>query len=189
MSNVDEKKDIEIFRELIEAEESKALAKFRASQFRERLEDRISSAPASSPRPSLFQVIPRLFWVSLIILLIVGLMEIILVRLRAPAPGGRAAVEAVLRQLPGMRALENQARAASGLSSLPLSSLERGITSILSNPKASAGAATVPARNQGFSAINPKKVPMDLWELYNMLILDKSVEHVLTAFSQKTKEG
>jgi len=189
MTDVDEKKDVETFRELVEAEESKALAEFRASHFRERLEDRISSAAASSPRPSLFQVIPRPVWVSSAMLIILGVAAIILLHLRAPAPDDRAAVEALLRQLPGLYAVENQVRVVPDLSSLPLSPLEKGIASILSNPSASSGATPLPGQNQGFSTINPKKVPMDLQKLYNILIMDKSVERVLTAVSQKTKEG
>jgi len=189
MSDADEKKDVEAFRELVEAEESKALAEFRAGHFRERLEDRISSAAGSSPRPSLFQVIPRPVWVSLAILIVLGATAIILWRSRAPAREDRAAVEALLRQLPGLHAVENQVRVVSDLRPLPMSPLEKGIASIFSNPNASSGVTPLPGQNQGFSAINLKKVPMDLQKLYNILIMDRSVEHVLTAVSQKTKEG
>lgn len=122
-------------------------------------------------------------------LIILGVAAIILLRLRAPAPDDRAAVEALLRQLPGLRAVENQVRVVSDLSSLPMSPLEKGIAGIFSNPNASSGATPLPGHNQGFSAINPKKVPMDLQKLYNILIMNKSVERVLTAVSQKTKEG
>jgi len=189
MTDVDEKKVVENFRELVEAEESRALAKFRASHFRERLEDRISSAAASSPRPSLFQVIPRPVWVSSAMLIILGVAAIILLHLRAPAPDDRAAVEALLRQLPGLHAVENQVRMDSDLSLLPLSPLEKGIANIFSKPNASFWATPLPGQNQGFSAINPKKLPMDLQKLYNILIMEKSVERVLTAVCQKTKEG
>ena len=189
MSDVDEKKDVEAFRELVEAEENKALAEFRTSHFRERLEDRISSPAALPPRPSLFQVIPRPVWVSLAILIILGVAAIILLQLRAPAPDDRAAVEALLRQLPGLHAVENQVRVVSDLRSLPMSPLEKGIARIFSNPNASSGEIPLPGQNQDFSAINPKKVPMDLQKLYYILVMDKSVERVLTAVSQKTKEG
>jgi hypothetical protein len=189
MGKPERKTEDDAIRELIEAEEKPALDRFRASHFEERLEQRIKSASGPARRPSLSRAIPRPVWVLLAALILLGGALLTFRFRRTPASDGRAAVEAALRQLPGMQAIEKEPRPVSDLSSPPTSLLEKGIIAALSSPNVQSGAAPIPRRNRGFVAINPRREPLDLEELYNILVVNKSVERVLTLISQKSKEG
>jgi len=51
------------------------------------------------------------------------------------------------------------------------------------------GAPDAPRRAEGFPPIKSLTKPMDLEELYGILVIDRSVERVLTAISPIAKEG
>jgi hypothetical protein len=188
MSRRDKKNEEETIKDLIEAEAEAALAQFRASKFKELLEKRIQLASTAPSRSSFFRLIPRPVWVSMAVLFLFG--ALLTYRfLRAPEPKASLTVENFLRQLPGMQAIEKEPRQVYHLISRPTSYLENGFAVVISNPHAQSGGAIIPRPDHGFLAINLKTEPMHLEELYGILIINKSVERVLTVISHKTKEG
>ncbi len=188
MTRADKKNEEETIKELIEAETESGLTQFRASEFRTRLQKRIPSASTTPFRSSFFRLIPRPVWVSMAVLFLFG--ALLTYRfLRAPEPKASLTVENFLRQLPGMQAIEKEPRQLYDLVSRPTSYFENGFAVVISNPHAQSSGEIIPRPDHGFLAINLKTEPMHLEELYGILILNKSVERVLTAISHKTKEG
>lgn len=188
MSKDDGKKDDVTIGELVRAEEEAALARLRASGFRERLDERIRSSAAPASRSSLFRGVPRAVWVSAAALATVGGALFMLRLLRTPAPDGRATVEDFLLRLPGIQGIENRLPAPSDVA-MPMSSFDRAISDVLSSPAAGPGRVRAVREGRGFSSIDPLAKPLGLQELYEILVANKSVERVLNAISQKTKEG
>jgi hypothetical protein len=173
---------------LIEAEEKAALARFRSSHFEERLKKRIESADTPS-RPFSFPGIPRPVWISIAVLILLGGALLLHRLFRVPAPDANLTIENFLRQLPGIQAIENRTASPPGATPVTVTSLNEVLAVFMANPRTPMNSSPNPRRHQGFSSINPKAEPMDLRDIYDILIINKSVERVLTAVSQKTKEG
>jgi hypothetical protein len=188
MNDTDKKADEVIIRELVKAEEEAALARFRANRFQERLNEKLGTADAQPTLPSFFHAIPRPVWISATALLLVAGTLLSLRPFKAPASNGTMTVASFLRQLPGMQVIEKTPQ-ISEFSFPPGSALGEEINAALSGPNAQPGAVPTLGRNSAFITIDPKIKPMGLEELYNILIVNKSVEHVLLDASQKTKEG
>jgi hypothetical protein len=184
------KRDENAIRELIEVQEKEALARFRAGHFRERLEKRIQQTGAQTSRPSLLQAFPSPVWVSLALLALLGgalLTQRFL--LRAPVPVARLSIEHFLRQLPGMQAIEKQPRELSGPKALPPSFLEKLIADALTSPAHSAKVTPKPSPYRHVSPNSKPAGPQSLRQIYDILLIDKAVERVLTELYEKTKEG
>ena len=188
MANVDEKNDEDTIKGLVEAEEKAALARFRSSHFEEPLKKRIQSAVTPS-RPSPSPAVPRPVWVSIAVLILLGGVLLLHRLFRAPAPDASLTIENFLRQLPGMQAIENRRATPPGASSVTVTSLDEVLAAFMANPQIPMSSSPNLRRHQGFSSINPKAERMDLRDIYDILIMNKSVQRVLTAVSRKTKEG
>jgi hypothetical protein len=189
MNDADNKADEVIIRELVKAEEEAAMASFRTGHFRERLEETLRAADGPPSRQPLLRSVPRPVWVSAAALMLATGALLSLWLFRPPASDGSLTVASFLRQLPLMQAIEKAPSQIAEFSSLPGSILEKKIIAALSGPDAQPGVAPTGGRNGAFMTINPETRPMGLEELYNILIVNKSVERVLTDASQKTKEG
>lgn len=177
-------------KETIEAEEDGALTKFRSSRFGERLQRRIADQAATSPVAAGYHSALRPVWVSLAVLVILAAAAVWLLRARQQTIPGAAPVEAALHGLPGLEAIENPPRPLPRASSPTASPFEMDVTSVLSFSRGT-GRAPTPgsARDRGFSAIDPASEPLGLRRVYEILVIDRSVERVLSDISTKTKEG
>ncbi len=174
-------------KEIIEAEEARALTRFRSSRFGERLQRRIADQAAKSPVAGGSPSVLRPVWVSFAVLVILAAAAVWLLRPRPQAIPGGAAVAAALHGQPGLVAIENPPLPLAGASPLPASPFERDMTSVLSVSKGTGGPGS--ARGRGFTAIDPEAEPLGLRRVYEILVIDRSVERVLMDISQKTKEG
>jgi hypothetical protein len=190
MGETDGKHNEDAMEELIEAQLEAALARFRASHFRERLERRIQPAVTPTSHTSLLRAVPRPVWVLTAFVILLGGSFLVDRFLRTPAPGASPTIETFLRQLPGMQAIENRPRPVSGPETLPPSLLEKQVASALAS---AAPPTRMPPESEPcgtpLSLIRRQAKPLALQELYDILILDRSVERVLTSIFQKTKEG
>jgi hypothetical protein len=187
MNDEEGNKDEVLVRQIVEAEAKAALARFRAGRFQERLNEKLGTADAQPARPSFFRAVPRPIWISAAALVLVGAALLGLRLPRAPASNGAMTVASFLRRLPLMQAMEKTPQ-ISEFSALPGSPLGEKIHAALSRPNAQPGASNG-LRSRAFKSINLDTKPMDLEELYDILIGKKSVERVLTDAALKTKEG
>lgn len=95
-------------RELIEAEEREALARFRDSRFGDRLKARLDNHEVPAIRPAPPGPAFRPVWVSLAVLVAIAAAAIWLLRpLSRPPLSGPLAVAAALHRSPGLRAIES----------------------------------------------------------------------------------
>lgn len=189
MNKIGQKNSPDTIKDLIEAEEKDALAKFRAGDFQARLENRIKTAPRQALRPSLFRVLPQAIWISAAALILLGSAAVMYLINRTPAPASVATFEDFLHRLPGIQTLEGRVPASPDVPALPASPLEKTIAAVLSSRMPPVAAGQVQDQSCGPSSIDVKAKPMDLQELYDILIMNKSIERALTLLSQKTKEG
>ena len=188
MAGPDMERDKDIIRELIEGEQAKALARFRDSRFGERLKRRLAERTVGRLRPAPLFPALRPVSVVLAVLIVVGAAAVWLLRPRTSGIESGTAVTAFLRGLPGLQAIEFPAPLSSGASPLPASPLEKNISSVLSVSKRTGGAPG-PGPGRGFSVIDPGSEPLGLRRFYEILIIDRSVERVLSDISPKIKEG
>jgi hypothetical protein len=188
MNDADKKAAEVVIRYLIKAEEEAALGRFRTSRFPERLGENLRTRGTQPGRPAFFPAISRPIWISAAALLLVAGTLLSLRPFKAPASNGTMTVASFLRQLPGMQVIEKTPQ-ISEFSFPPGSALGEEINAALSGPNAQPGAVPTLGRDSAFIMIDPKIKPMGLEELYNILIVNKSVERVLLDASQKTKEG
>src|SRR5512135_1461202 len=94
-------------REMIDAEERAAVARFRDSRFGERLKARLGERRTVSARPAAFGPAFRPVWVSLAVLAIAAAAALWLLQpFSRPLPG-RLAIAAALHRSPGLYAIEN----------------------------------------------------------------------------------
>jgi hypothetical protein len=188
MTGLDRKSGSDPIRELVEADESQALARFRNAGFEERLKRRLAEQTVAPPLPGRLRPALRPVWVPLAALIILGAAAVWLLRPRHHTAQGGAAVAALFRALPGLRAIEFPAPAPAGVLPLPASPLERNIGSVLSVSRGASGAPG-PGPGRGFWAIDPGAKPLDLQRFYEILVIDRSIERVLSDISPKIKEG
>jgi hypothetical protein len=189
MTKRDKNKDEAKIRELIEAEEIAALERFRSSHFPERLVIEIRSAAMLLSRPSPFRAIQRPIWISAAVAVLLGSAALLSLLRRPPAPNGSLIVENFLRKLPGIKAIENRPETLPAASPVTVSFLDKALAAFMANPQTSLSASPDPRHQRGFASIDPKAEPMDLRDIYDILIINKSVERVLTAIFERTKEG
>lgn len=192
-------------RELIEAEEREALARFRDSRFGDRLKARLDNHEVPAIRPAPPGPAFRPVWVSLAVLVAIAAAAIWLLRpLSRPPLSGPLAVAAALHRSPGLRAIESgdvesgdvpqgdtlrQARVSPwGTSPRGATPLENDIASVLSRA-ARISAATPRPEQPVLAPLEPLRPPLGLRKVYEILVIDRSVERVLSNISQKTKEG
>jgi hypothetical protein len=188
MTGRDRNDDADTIKEIVEAEERRALDRFRSNRFGERLKKSLADQAARPFRPEGFRSVLRPALVSLAILIVMAAAAVWLLRPRTRAITGGAAIEAFLHGLPGLQAIENPPRPLSVVSPVPGSPLEKSIATVLSGPSESS-ASPGSSRSREFSAIKPGSEPLGLERVYEILVIDKSVERVLTDISLKTKEG
>ncbi len=188
MTGADRNDVADTIREIVEADEQRALDRFRSRRFDERLKKSLADPAANPPRPEGFRPVLWPALVSLAVLIVMAAAAFWLLRPRARAGHGGAVVEAFLHGLPGLQAIEHPAPSRRVVSAAPGSPLERNIAAVISVPIAT---STLPGspRDREFSAIKPGSEPLGLERVYEILIIDKSVERVLTDLSPKTKEG
>jgi len=191
MTGIDENAVDRVMNELIEAEGKAALAKFHSSRFEDRLERRIRAVSARPRRAAIFRAVPRPAWIPLAVLILIGGVAMALLLRRNPGVDGRTAIEAALRRMPVMLDIESakKFRPVSGFASPPSSTVEKRIAAVLARSAEKPGAPDAPRRAEGFPPIKSLTKPMDLEELYGILVIDRSVERVLTAISPIAKEG
>ncbi|OGD18404.1 MAG: hypothetical protein A2W03_06755 [Candidatus Aminicenantes bacterium RBG_16_63_16] len=188
MTGRDSNGDANIIREIVEADERRALDRFRSNRFAERLKKSLADPAARTLRPEGFRPALRPVWGSLAILIVMAAAAVWLLRPRTRAITGGAVVEAFLHGLPGLQAIENPPRPLSAVSPGPGSLFEKNIAAVLSGPPGSS-ASPGSSRSRELSAVKPGSQPLGLERVYEILIIDKSVERVLTDLSPKTKEG
>jgi hypothetical protein len=157
-------------------------------RFGERLKKSIEEQVVRRPLTARLRPALRPVWVSLAALILLGAAAVWLIRPRPHTNRGGPAAAAFLRGLPGLQAIESAPSLPAGGSLLPASPLERNISSVLSVSRAKADAMR-PGRSRGFSAIDPESEPLGIQRIYEILVIERSVERVLSDISAKTKEG
>ncbi|GEM_PF-5146480 len=189
MTDGENRNDSELIERLIAAEEEEALARFRESRFEERLRERVSVART---KPSAFQrprASFRFAWVCAVSLVALSCLALLIVRGRHPAERTLEAVEENFRLLPGIQALERHRADRSVPASSPHSPLENVIAEALMSLIAAARGSspglegTIPVSSE----IGRKS--KNLQVLYDLLVTERSVERVLMAIHEKSKEG
>lgn len=188
MTGRDLKNDADRIGEIIGAEEEQALARFRSSRFGERLKRALEEQPAASPLTARAPSVLRPVWISLAVLAALAAAATWLFRPRSPALVSGGAVEALFHGLPGFQAIENPPPPLSAGSGDSGSPLERNIAFVLGGPARPEGKRSH-ERGGGHSLVTPRPEPLGLERVYEILIIDKSVERVLADLSPKTKEG
>jgi hypothetical protein len=188
MTGRDMNNDADTIREIVGAEEEKALVRFRSSGFGERLKQSLAEHSAAPPRPARFRQVLRPVWISLAVLIVLAAAAAWLLRPRAGAAHGGAVIEALFHGLPGLQAIENPPPPLNAVSPVPGSPLERSIASVLSGPVESSGSPGSP-RSREYSTIKPDAKPLGLERVFEILVVDRSVERVLADISTKAKEG
>lgn len=188
MTGRDRNGDADTIREVVEADERRALDRFRSSRFDERLKKSLADPAARPLRPEGFRPALRPVWVSLAILIAMAAGAVWLLRPRTRAINGGTVVEAFLHGLPGLQAIEHPAPSMGSVSPAPGSPLERNIAAVISVPIGSPTSPVSP-RSREFSAIKPGSEPLGLKRIYEILIIDRSVERVLADIWLKAKEG
>lgn len=189
MADLDQKNDGDMISELIAAEEKDALARFRASRFEDRLRNRIKMDRAQPSRPSALRAALRPVWISAAVLVVLGSAALIFLRSRPPAPARVMSVENVLRLLPGIQAIEKQKPGGLDIAPLSGSPLDQSIAAVLSSRIRPDAGSPALDRHPAPPSFDPARKPLDLQELYDLLIMNKSIERVLTLVSPKPKEG
>lgn len=189
MADLEKKNDGGLISELIAAEEGDALSKFRASHFEDRLRRRIKVDLAQPSRPPALRAALRPVWISAAVLIVLGGAALVVLRSRIPAPQSAVTVENALRLLPGIRAIEEQWPRRVDIAPLPSSSLDQSIAAVLSTGIKLDGTPPIPDRHPAARSFDPDRKPLDLQELYELLMMNKSIERVLTLVSSKPKEG
>jgi len=184
MTGRDKKSDADAIREIIEAEEAKALVRFRSSRFGERLKKSLAEQAARPFRPARVCPALRPVWISLAALIVLAAAAAWLLRPRPRVMHGGA----FFHGLPGLQAIENPPLPFTSAPSLPGSLTEKDIAFVLSGPLGSDGRRD-PEQSRGVSDIKPGPEALGLERVYEILIIDKSVERVLADISLKTKEG
>jgi len=188
MTGPEQKGGSDPIRELVEAEESQALARFRDTGFGERLKRRLTEPTVTPPLSGRLRPAWRAAWVSLAVLIVLGATAVWLSRSGTRSIDSGPAVAAHFRGLPGLQAIEFPAPASAGVSALPASPLEKNISSVLSVSKGTGG-TPIPGSSRGFSAIDPASERLGLQRFYEILVIDRSIERVLSDISPKIKEG
>lgn len=190
MSEPDRKTDEDAIRKLIEAQIEAALARFRTGHFRERLAQRIQVAATPTSHTPLLRVVLRPVWVLMASVVLLGGAFFVLRFLRTPAPAACPTIENFLRQLPAMQAIEDRPRTVPGSESLSPSLLEKQVATALAS---AAPSSRMPPKSEpgspSLSRVRRQAKPLGLQELYDILITNRTVERVLYASFQKTKEG
>jgi len=189
MDDLERKNDSDLISDLIAAEEEDAIARFRDSHFEDRLRSRIRKDLARAPRPRAFRAVLKPAWISAVVLVVLGSAVLIVLRSRPPAPQSVITVESALRLLPGIQALEKQETGGLDMVSSSNSALDQSIAAILSTRVMQDGRYPVRDQPPAAGSFDPQKKPLNLQELYDLLIMNRSVERVLTLVSSKPKEG
>jgi hypothetical protein len=189
MADPERRNDGDLISKLIAAEEENALARFRASHFEDRLRSRIVTGLARRSRPPGFRAGLRPVWISAVGLVVLGSLVLVFLLHRPQVPRSVITVEIALRHLPGIQALEMQPPGGLDITSLSDSPLDQSIAIFLSTWIRPERTPPVGDRRPAVPSFNPDRKPLDLQELYDWLIMNKSVERVLTLVSSKPKEG
>jgi len=179
----------DLIEKLIGAEEEAALRKFRAGDFQARLEKRIQKKEGEKHRLSFFRQNPKLVWGAAGLLVAAGVIVFLVIPRHPPSEVTVKTLENVLSQMPGFQAIERQPSVNLNSQTILPAPLEAFFVSVLSEiEKQKASKESMEAKSP-----NPyegyKPPPLDLQKKYEILIIEKSVERVLSLISQKFKEG
>jgi hypothetical protein len=168
--------------DLIAAEEKEALARFRAGDFRSRIENRLKSAAGQKRPPFHSRRIIRPAWAGAAALIILGTAILPRILHQRPRPDFAPSVESVLRLMPGFQAIEGSAALSSEMRVSTASSWEKTIADALS--RRSAGVSLSQGRTPESRAGQIRRGrPLGLEEIYKILFMEKSVERVLSLIS------
>jgi hypothetical protein len=179
----------DLIEKLIRAEEEDALRKFRASDFQARLEKRIQKKEGEKHRLSFFRQNPKLIWGAAGLLLAAGVIVFLAIPRHAPSEVTVKTLENVLSQMPGFQAIERQPSVNLNSQTIPPAPLEAFFAFVLSQlekEKASIEFAETASPNPYEGRKAP---PLDLQKKYEILIIEKSIERVLSLISQRFKEA
>jgi hypothetical protein len=182
------KSDADAIREIVESEKERMLARFRSSRFGERLNRNLAEPSGSPHLPARVRPVLRPVWVALAGLIIMAASAAWFLLPRTRAARGRPVIEALFHGLPGLQAIENPPPPLSPVSLATGSPLEKNIASVLSGP-AAMKSPQGPERTGRLSAVETSSEPLGLERVYEILVIDRSVERVLADISPKTKEG
>jgi hypothetical protein len=167
---------------LIAAEEKEALARFRAGDFRSRIENRLISAADQKHPPFYSRLIIRPAWAGAAVVIILGTAVLFRIVHQKPQPLFAPTVENALRLMPGFRAIEGSPPLSPEMRVATASSWEKTIGDALSRRSAGVSlnrSGTPEPRTGGISGSRP----LGLAEIYRMLFMEKSVERVLSLIS------
>lgn len=189
MTDPERRHDGDLISDLIAAEEEDALARCRATHFEDRLRGKIAAGLALPSRPRAFRAALRPVWISALALAVLGSLVFVFLPHRPGVSRSAMTVESALRQLPGIQAIEKQEPGDLDMISLSDSPLDQSIARVLSTGIRPDETPPAGDRHSAVPSFDPDKKPLDLQELYDLLMMNKSVERVLTLVSSKPKEG
>jgi hypothetical protein len=98
-------------------------------------------------------------------------------------------VENALRHLSGIQAIEKRELGVLDITVLSDYRLDQSIAVVLSRGIRLEDTPPAGDRHSRLPSFDPDKKPLDLQELYDLLMMNKSVERVLTLVTSKSKEG
>jgi hypothetical protein len=182
MRNIEPEKQEGSFESLIRAEESAALARFRAGDFEADVRKRIAGAPRVERERPFGRILARPAWIAIaagILLIAVGLA---LFRRPAPKPDLARSIEDILRLAPEIDTLEAGFSAGGRAPEATAVAPEADNLAALIARSRSFGEA----RSSGRGESVPRKReirPLSLEEIYRIVSVDKSIERVLMLVS------
>lgn len=191
MKNNEDDNALAVIERLICEEEGKALARFRAGDFRDRLERSLAEkgGDSSNRLRAFVRRIPRLAWATASILFIGGCLAFLVLSRSGSAGDSVRVIGNALLKMPGFQSI-GQGTITPAKS--PLSSVFRPENTFAAVLGAVQGRTGESGPGEPGASVSPKKARppyLDLQEKYRILIEEKVVERVLTLISQKTKEG
>jgi hypothetical protein len=173
----------DIIERLIAREEEEALAKFRASDFRRRIEKKIQAASKQAIHHPPFHSILRPVWLLPVLAILSGSVLFVLIIHRTPQPDIAAAIEDVLRRTPGVQAIENKPVGKADTGNMSASPMEKTMAAVFYQVIKNTALNQAQIKNSEPPATVLEARPLSLEEIYKILFVDKSIERVLALIS------
>ncbi len=176
---------------LIADEEAAALAEFRTKDFPALVKQRIAEETPDGRRrrPSFLSLLERPAAIGAGVALVCGLIAFLVLPRGSSSGGAAAMIQKALFGMPGLQALDRTAVVDSEAAGVSGSASSDSFAAVLTTARKEI-AAGERARTGSSPPGGKRRAPrLSLQEKYEILIIEKSIERVLTQLAKRFKEG
>jgi hypothetical protein len=188
MKQDENKKDPDVIKKLIAAEEEEALRRFRAHDFTARVKALVRAGEKSRGRTSSRLRIAVAAWAGAALLVLIGVTSLIIFVPRAPRQTIVQSIEDFFQKTPGGQRLMNQPAVSELNQGEILAGFEKIFLETFASLSSEQARGHADKSEKAPASGIQNKPHLDLQRTYEILIEEKSVERVLSSCLKKFKE-